>query len=49
MFERSKAEILFKKLLGRPDISLASKKVGEDDPWFETINKVHTSLEKILK
>ena len=49
MFERIKAKILFKKLLGRPDISLAYKKVGEDDPWYETINKVHASLEKILK
>ena len=49
MFERIKAKILFEKLLGRPDISLAYKKVGEDDPWFETINKVHASLEKILK
>ena len=49
MLERIKAKILFEKLLGRPDISLAYKKVGEDDPWFETINKVHTSLEKILK
>ncbi|MDY6047975.1 MAG: alpha/beta hydrolase [Bacilli bacterium] len=49
MFERIKAKILFEKFLGRPDISLAYKKVGEDDPWYETINKVHASLEKILK
>ena len=49
MFENIKAKILFEKFLGRPDISLAYKKVGEDDPWFETINKVHASLEKILK
>ena len=47
MFESIKAKILFGKLLGRPDINKAYKMVGPEDSWYNTIKKVHESLEKI--
>lgn len=49
MFNRLKANILFNKLLQRPDISKAYKMVDENDSWYETINCVHKSLEEIKK
>ena len=49
MFEKLKANILFTKLLGRPDIEKAYAKVNESDSWYDTIKKVHESLEKIKK
>jgi len=49
MFEKLKANILFNKLLGRPDIEKAYAKVNESDSWYDTIKKVHESLEEIKK
>lgn len=47
MFEKQKANILFEKLLGRPDIMKAYAMVGPEDSWYETIKKVHDSLHEI--
>lgn len=47
MLEKLKANILFEKLLGRPDISKAYAMVGPEDSWYATIKKVHESLEEI--
>lgn len=47
MFERIKADILFEKLLGRPDISKAYAMVQPSDSWYDTITKVHDSLREI--
>lgn len=47
MFEKLKANILFYQLLKRPDISKAYKMVDEKDSWFDTISRVHKSLEEI--
>ncbi|MBQ7415608.1 MAG: alpha/beta fold hydrolase [Oscillospiraceae bacterium] len=47
MFDKFKADILFHQLLKRPDIDKAYAKVPPTDSWYETINKVHESLEKI--
>lgn len=47
MFEKLKAKILFKKLLSRPDIGKAYAMVGPEDSWYNTISKVHASLEEI--
>ena len=47
MFERMKAIILFRKLLGRPDISKAYAMVGPEDSWYDTISKVHQSLDEV--
>lgn len=44
MFEKLKANILFHKLLKRPDISKAYKMVGPEDSWYDTITRVHDSL-----
>lgn len=49
MFEKLKANILFSKLLQRPDINKAYAMVEESDSWYETITTVHKSLEKIQK
>ena len=49
MFENIKAKILFGKLLGRPDISKAYKMVPPEDSWYNTISKVHESLDQIQK
>lgn len=43
------AKLLFGKLLGRPDISKAYKMVGPEDSWYNTIKKVHDSLNEIQK
>jgi len=47
MFEKMKANLLFHKLLHRPDINKAYAMVKETDSWYETITKVHNSLKKI--
>ena len=47
MFERIKGNILFKKLLQRPNIHRAYAMVPETDSWYDTISTVHKSLEKI--
>lgn len=47
MFEKTKAGILFRKLLGRPDINKAYAMVGPEDSWYATITKVHQSLHEI--
>ena len=47
MFEKLKANILFERLLKRPDISNAYKMVGPEDSWYDTITKVHNSLAEI--
>lgn len=49
MFESIKAQVFIEKALGRPNIDNAYKKVEIDDPWYNTINKVHESLEEIKK
>lgn len=49
MFEKLKADILFGKLLGRPDISKAYAMVEPSDSWYDTITKVHRSLAEIQK
>ena len=48
MLEKLKANILFNKLFGRPDISIAYKKVPPSDSWYNTINTVHQSLAEII-
>ena len=47
MFEKLKANILFERLLKRPDISNAYKMVGPEDSWYDTITTVHNSLAEI--
>lgn len=47
MFEKFKANILFEKLLKRPDINKAYAMVGPEDSWYDTITKVHKSLKEI--
>ena len=47
MFEKLKANILFNKLLGKPNINNAYAMVSETDSWYDTISTVHRSLEKI--
>lgn len=47
MFEKLKANILFNKLLQRPNIDNAYKMVPETDSWYNTISTVHKSLDKI--
>lgn len=47
MFEKFKANILFSKLLQRPDINKAYAMVPETDSWYATIKKVHESLDEI--
>lgn len=49
MLEKLKANILFKKLLQRPNIDNAYKMVGPEDSWYDTITKVHNSLAEIKK
>jgi hypothetical protein len=49
MFERLKGNILFNKLLQRPDISKAYAMVSETDSWYDTISTVHKSLEEIQR
>ena len=47
MFEKFIANILFTKLLQRPDINKAYAMVGPEDSWYDTITKVHNSLKEI--
>lgn len=47
MFEGLKANILFRKFLGRPNIGKAYAMVPETDSWYDTIKKVHESLAEI--
>ena len=49
MFEKMKANILFNKLLSRPNIDNAYKMVDETDSWYDTISTVHKSLAEIKK
>ncbi len=49
MFEKLKADILFRKLLKRPDIEKAYKMVPPTDSWYDTITTVHNSLAEIQK
>lgn len=49
MFEKIKGNILFTKLLKRPDINKAYAMVTETDSWFDTISTVHKSLDMIHK
>lgn len=49
MFEKMKANILFNKLLSRPNVDNAYKMVDETDSWYDTISTVHKSLAKIKK
>ena len=44
MFEKLKANILFNRLLKRPNIDKAYAMVGPEDSWYDTITKVHNSL-----
>lgn len=47
MLEKFKANILFTKLLGRPNIDKAYAMVKPTDSWYDTIMKVHNSLKEI--
>lgn len=49
MFEKLKVEMIFRKWLFRPDIRKAYKKVPPSDSWYDTINKVHQSLDEIRR
>ncbi len=49
MFEKLNANILFDKLLQRPDINKAYAMVPQTDSWYDTIKKVHDSLDEIRK
>lgn len=49
MLEKLKANILFNKLLQRPDINKAYAMVDETDSWYDTIKKVHESVDEISK
>lgn len=49
MFEKIKANVLFNKLLKRPDIDKAYAMVPPSDSWYDTIQKVHNSLAEIQK
>lgn len=49
MLDKFKANILFEKLLKRPDIDKAYAMVGPEDSWYDTITTVHNSLTEIQK
>lgn len=49
MFDKLKANILFNKLLKRPNINKAYKMVPETDSWYNSIKTVHESLAEIKK
>lgn len=49
MFEKFKANIFFNMSLKRPDINKAYAMVKETDSWYNTIKKVHESLDEIHK
>ena len=47
MFDKLKADILFTLLLKRPNIEKAYAMVPPTDSWYDTITKVHNSLNEI--
>lgn len=47
MFNKLKADILFTKLLKRPNINKAYAMVQPTDSWYDTICTVHNSLKEI--
>ncbi len=49
MFNKLKADILFTKLLKRPNIDKAYAMVQPTDSWYDTISTVHNSLKEIQK
>lgn len=49
MFSKWKANRLFHSLLKRPDIDKAYAMVPPTDSWYDTITKVHESLNEIRK
>ena len=49
MFEKIKGNILFSKLLRRPDIEKSYAMVEKTDSWYETIGKIHNALNEIQK
>ncbi len=49
MFEKLKGNIMFTKLLQRPDIDKAYAMVEPTDSWYKTITTVHNSLKEIRK
>ena len=49
MLEKFKANILFSKLLQKPNIEKAYAMVKETDSWYNTIKTVHESLAEIVK
>ena len=49
MLELIKANLMFERLLKRPDIQKAYAMVKPTDSWFDTISKVHNSLAEIQK
>ena len=49
MFEKLKANMFFHKFLKRPNINKAYAMVKETDSWYDTIKKVHESLDEIRK
>ena len=49
MLEKFKGNIMFKKLLQRPNIDKAYAMVKPSDSWYDTITKVHNALAEIKK
>ena len=49
MLEKLKANIMFNKLLKRPDINKSYAMVDKTDSWYDTIVTIHKSLEEIQK
>lgn len=49
MFESIKAKIVFDKLFTKPDIQKAYAMKGPEDSWYDTLKKVHDSLNEIQK
>jgi len=49
MLEKLKGNIMFSKLLQRPDINKAYAMVDSTDSWYDTITRVHNSLKEIQK
>ena len=49
MFEKFKGNMFFKMALKRPNINKAYAMVKESDSWYDTIKKVHESLDEIRK
>lgn len=49
MLEKIKGNLLFHKLMKRPDINKAYAMVKPSDSWYDTITTVHNSLSEIKK